>query len=427
MTLNKKVTISAMAAVLTLAFAFLFVTDAVYGQQAARVTVATLENVRAYAPAVTPTGNSFVVDQGLLYMGQPGVWQLVNTPDNLIINAVAVDSNRPEIVVIGAGDRSLLYISRDGGASWQEVPLESETPSGITALAIDSANRLIYAGSFTNGVYRLRDVGSSVIAAGHLLLDEPVAQIVADSSGSGMAFVRTKWSLYRAEELGLAWVSVENLPSPATAIAIGGTPSTVYVGTANTGLVKSTDGIVWQPANEGLGYTPGSQLYVSALATDPLQPNVLYAATNLIFGSANAHITPVALAISTDAATSWQPRGGELDVVLTELLPIAGRTGAVYGLSERSRTPVALGDTQSSLVVQPALEPVAPMTTDSMELVKLIAWIIAGLSTTALTLLVAYDVYQDMRKQKEEETRLATGYLPYPRSRQWRERGFYRS
>ena len=425
MTLNKKVTISAIAAVLTLAFAFLVVADAVHGQQAAQATVATLENVRAYAPAVTPDGNSFVVDGGLLYRGQPGVWQLVNTPDNLIINAVAVDSSRSETVVIGAADRSLLYISRDGGASWQEVPLESETPSGITALAIDSANRLIYAGSFTNGVYRLRDVGSSVIAAGHLLLDEPVAQIVADSSGTGMAFVRTEWNLYRAEELGLAWLSVENLPSPATAIAIAtGTPSTVYVGTANSGLVKSSDGIVWQPANEGLGYTPGSQLYVSALATDPLQPNVLYAATNLIFGSANAHITPVALAISTDAAASWQPRGGELDVVLTELLPIAGRTGAVYGLSDQSRTPLALGDTQPSLVVQPVVQSVAPAQRESLELLKLIAWVIAGLSTTALTLLVAYDVYRDMRKQKEDEARLVTRY---PRSRQWREDGLYHS
>jgi hypothetical protein len=423
MTLSKKVTISAVAAILTLALGLLLVTESVYGQQSVQTVVPVLENVRAYAAAVTPGGNSFAVDQGLLYRGEPGNWQLVETPEGLIVNAVAVDSQRPQTVVIGAGDRSLLYISRDGGASWQEVALESEIPSGITSLTIDSTHRLIYAGTFTNGVYRLRDVGSSVIAAGHLLLDEPVAQVVAESSGTGMAFVRTEWHLYRAEELGLRWLSVENLPSPATAVAIAGTPATVYVGTANSGIVKSSDGVAWQSANQGLGYTPGSQLYVSALANDPLQPNVLYAATNLILGSANAHITPVGMAISTDTGSSWQPSDNTLDVILTDLMPVAGVTGAVYGLSERSRTPLALGETIRPIVAQPVVVPATPASTDTLQLWKVIAWVVAGLSTTALTLLVTYDVWQDLRRRKEEETRLAARY---PQSQRWPQFGPHR-
>jgi len=418
MNLSKKVTISAAAAILTLAFGLLLVTESVYGQQSVRTVVPILENVRAYAAAVTQDGDSFAVDQGFLYRGEPGYWQLVETPEGLIVNAVAVDSQRPQTVVIGAGDCGLVYISRDGATSWQEVTLESEIPSGITSLTIDSAHRLIYAGTFTNGVYRLRDVGSSVIAAGHLLLEEPVAQVVADSSGTGMAFVRTEWHLYRAEELGLRWLSVENLPSPATAITIAGTPATVYVGTANSGILKSSDGVTWQSANQGLGYTPGSQLYVSALANDPLQPNVLYAATNLILGSAKAHITPVALAVSTDAGISWQPSDDTLDVVLTDLMPVAGVTGAVYGLSERSRTPLALGETIRPLVTQPVVVPASPASTDPLQLWKVIAWVVAGLSTTALTLLVTYDVWQDLRRRKEEDARLASRSSQAPRLRQ---------
>ncbi|MBX3054165.1 MAG: exo-alpha-sialidase [Caldilineaceae bacterium] len=422
MTLSKKVTISITAAILTLAFALLLVTENVYGQQPTQTVVSTLQNVRAYTAAVTPGGASFAVDQGLLYTGEPGNWQLVETPDSLIVNAVAVDSQRPQTVVIGAGDRSVLYISRDGGASWQKVALESEIPSGITSLTIDSANRLIYAGTFTNGVYRLRDVGSSVIAAGHLLLDEPVQQVVADSTGTGMAFVRTEWNLYRAEELGLRWQLIDNLPSPATAIVIAGTPSTAYVGTASSGVVKSSDGITWQSANQGLGYTPGSQLYISALANDPLQPNVIYAATNLIFGSANAHITPVALAMSYDAGGNWQSTDGTLDAVLTDLMPVAGMTGAVYGLSERSRTPLALGETTRPVVAQPVMEPVTAAPMEALELWRVIAWVVAGLSTTALTLLVAYDVWQDVRRRKEEEARLAARF---PHARRLRQSGPY--
>lgn len=409
---QKKATISAVTVIAILAVALLLLTQNVYGNQDAAERLPALENVRAYAPAVTPGGDGYAVDGGLLYAGEPGRWRLVETPDDLIVNAVAVDSRRPEILVIGAADRSLLYISRDGGESWQAAPLESGTPSGVTALAIDGANRIIYAGTFTNGVYRLRDVGSSVIAAGHLLLDEPVAQVVADSSGTGMAFVRTRWNLYRAEESGLRWFPVEGLPSPATAVAIAGAPATVpatapaivpvtvYVGTARSGILKSMNGIVWESANEGLPYTPGSQLYISALATDPLQPNLIYAASNLIFGSANAHVTPVDLAISTDSGSRWQPLPGQVETVLTDLMAISGQTGVVYALSERSRTPLALDNAPQPVVIQPDLGPGPERTPGPMDPLRTVAWIVASLATAVLALLVGWDIYQGIRRRR---------------------------
>lgn len=426
MTLNTRKAIGTIATIITAALAFLVFADGVYGQKAQNEIVPALENVRAYTPAVASDSPAYAIDGGLLYAGEPGNWQLLPTPDDLIVNAVAVDPRRPETVVIGAADRSQIYVSRDRGFTWSGVTLESSTPSGVTALAIDGANRVIYVGTFTNGLYRLRDVGSSVIASGHLLLDEPVLQVVADSSGTGMAFVRTEWNLYRAEELGLQWMAVDDLPSPATALAIAGAPTTVYVGTASSGILRSLNGVVWERANDGLNYTPGSQLYISALATDPLQPNLLYAATNLVFGSANARITPVNLAISTNSAATWQPLDDGLTAVVTDLMPRSGQTGVVYGLTEMSRQPVALGDapqpaiaTQPVAVVQPALEPltvdaatqpVVAVADNGLERLKTIAWVVAGLATTGLLFLLGIDIYGQIRHRRKEEERLARRY-----------------
>ncbi|MFZ1757329.1 MAG: hypothetical protein WAU10_26520, partial [Caldilineaceae bacterium] len=254
-----------------------------------------LSNVRDYAAAASPTGLSYAVDGGLLYAGNGASWQRLPTPAGVIVNAVAVSSRQAELVYMGAANELAIYVSSDAGQTWMKIALATQAVGAVTDIAVDGANRLVYVGTDTDGMHRLRDVGSSMIAAGHLLLDEPVEEIVAASNG--MALVRTGWHLYRAEDMGLRWVAVENLPSPATALAIAQTtPPTFYVGTAASGVRMSQDGINWQSANSGLNFTPGSQLFVNDVAVDPAQPAVVYAATSLIFGSANAHITPVGVA-----------------------------------------------------------------------------------------------------------------------------------
>nr|HMN31049.1 hypothetical protein [Caldilineaceae bacterium] len=92
-------------------------------------------------------------------------------------------------------------------------------------------------------------------------MNEPVVEIAADSTGAGMVFARTPSELYRAESYGLNWTPVKNLGGAPTAVVIANTePATVYVGTSDVGLLKSTDGLNWTPANAGLGYVPGSRL-----------------------------------------------------------------------------------------------------------------------------------------------------------------------
>lgn len=354
------------------------------------VTKTALNNVRGFATGSEATGISYAIDAGELFVGVAGAWNKLNTPGGVIVNAVAVDDMNTETVYIGAANEMAIYRSADAGRTWLRVPLGTETIGGVTALAVDGAQRLVYVGTDTAGLFRLRDIGTSMIVGGQLLLDEPILQVAADSTGAGMAFARTRNHLYRAENFGLSWHTVDNLHSVPSALAIANTePATIYVGTTDRGLLKSTDGLSWTLANEGLGFVPGSRLMVDALAVDPAQPEVLYVATSYLYGSATLHQSPVGVAVSNDGGLAWSSLTSINDVAVVELMPVAGTTGAAYALTALSRTPLALGNVPvvADDVTVVATAPVATTTVSAT-----LAWIVAGLAALALLFAVASDM-----------------------------------
>lgn len=356
------------------------------------LTVGALENVRDYAPAVSPSSPSYAIDAGRLFAGGPGAWTEIPTPQDVIVNAVALDNQRPDVVYIGAANELAAYRSTDAGRTWLRVSL-SDTPGGVTDIAVDSAQRLVYAGTDTAGLFRLRDVGSSVIVGGQLLLDEPVRQVATDSAGTALAFARTDTTLYRAENFGLAWSVVDNLHSTPTSLAIADTaPATVYVGTVDRGVLTSADGQTWSLANDGLGMGPGTQLHIDALAVDPLEPEQIYVAASYLHGGTVVRQTSSRIAFSANGAASWELTGDEMPAAVTDLLPVSGRPGAVYALTSQSRSPIALGDTPS-VAANTANPAAAPVTTPAGGANQIpLAWIIAALAALALGLVVTYSL-----------------------------------
>ncbi len=367
-------------------------------------TLITLENVRDYSPAMTNEHVNYAIDAGVLYAGSHGRWAEIRTPVGIIVNAVALDSQRPELVFIGAANELTIFKSTDSGDSWQRVPL-SDTPGSVTDIAIDSVQRLVYAGTDTAGVFRMRDVGASVHVGGQLLLDEPVRQVATDRSGLSLAFVRTDTSLYRADNFGMKWTQVDNLHSAPTAIAIADTePATIYVGTVDRGLLVSTDGDTWELANEGLGFLPGTRLNVDALAIDPIRPEQLYIATSNLNGSTTVHQSPSAIASSGDGGLTWQPLPDGYNTIaaasVTDLLPVSGTSSAVYALSTQSRTPKALFENPAIASWPPtpigASEfedthmPIAATTSSPIQIPA--AWLIAALAVMALGAFVTFDL-----------------------------------
>lgn len=351
-----------------------------------------LDNVRDYAPAISATGLSYGVDAGYLYAGQPGDWHKVSTPAGVIVNTVALDARNADTIYMGAANELAVYRSTDNGASWLRAPLTEDAIGGVSDIAVDAFQRLLYVGTDTAGLFRLRDVGSSLIVGGHLTLDEPVLEVAADSGGQGMAFARTAGSLYRAESFGMAWSKVDSLSSTPTALAIADTaPATVYVGTVDRGLLKSKDGLAWMNANDGLGQTAGSRLQVDALAIDPQRPNVLYVATSFWFGSTTLHQTPVGVAMSVNHGKSWTQVQAMQDMPVASLLPVSGQTGAVYALTLRSRTPLAMG--AALQVVTDATASASSSAAGAMPGAgSMIPWLVAMAAALILTVLVATDI-----------------------------------
>jgi hypothetical protein len=367
-------------------------------------TRAVLDNVRAYAPAMTADAPAYAVDAGVLFRGQPGAWVQVNTPKDVIVNAVATDGANSDVVYIGAANEMALYRSDDAGRNWMQIPLTNEHIGGVTDIAVDSAQRLIYVGTDTAGVFRLRDVGSSVVNSGQLLLqNEPVIEVAADSTGAGLAFARTEWNLYRAENYGLSWVVVNNLQSAPTALEIANTqPATVYVGTMDRGVLQSNDGLTWTLANEGLNFVPGSRLHVNDLAIDPQQPEVLYVATSYIYGTSEVHESPAGVAMSTNGAQAWASLSDDRNYSVAELLPVSGQPGAVYALTTQSRTPLALGEAP---VTQPAAESVAAVApAPALNITAIASWVIAALAGLALLFAVVSDLRSRQAQTAERRT-----------------------
>lgn len=359
---------------------------------------ANLENVRDFAPTYHVDSGNYAIDGGQLFRGGAMGWTEVKTPAT-IVGAVAIDPSNPQTVYVGAADELTIYRSRDGGSDWMRIPLTDKYIGGVTDIAVNGELRLVYVGSDTAGIFRLRDVGSSMVLNSHQLLDEPVIEVAADQTLTGLAFIRTRWTLYRSERTGQEWAPVMSLGSAPTALAVSRQrPATIYVGTADRGLLKSFDGHTWLGANEGLGMVPGARLQVDALAVDPTQPSVVYVATSYLYGATQVHQSPVGVALSTDNGQQWSLLAANNSTAIAQLMPVSGKTGAVYAVTNQSRTPMALGNAPQP-VAAISTQPVVT-TTNSVWLQSFASWLLAAFASAALV----WGIYRELRIRQSKPT-----------------------
>lgn len=345
----------------------------------------TLENVRDYAPAASTSAATYAVDGGLLYAGQPNHWVQLPTPPDVIVAAVAVDPADPQKVYIGAANELAVYWSEDGGNAWRRVLLTDQYIGGVTDVALNSAQRTLYVATDTAGIFRLRDVGVSMILSGQTYIKEAVLEVISDQTGAGLAFARTEWRLYRAMNNGMQWIALDTLTSAPTALAITDDyPATVYVGTIDHGLLKSQDGFNWELVNAGFIQEAGTRLRIDALAVDPTQPALLYVASSYLFGHTEVHQAPAGVAMSIDKGSHWSPVAATLNAPVVRLLPVSGVEGAVYALTNLSRTPQPLGNTptvDTSLIAAVSTE--LPQTVAG-GLESLLLWLSAAVTAALL-------------------------------------------
>ena len=369
----------------------------------AALPVAQLENVRDYISAVVPGGADYAIAGGRLFVGHPGYWVEVPLPEEVIAGAVDVRISQAgeggltdETIYIGAANQLAIYRTNNRGESWLQGQLTHNLVhkglvGGVTDLAIDPVQRLIYAGTDTAGVFRVRDGEEIMKSTAQLLLDNPVRQVVTDREGSGMTFVRTDWAIYRGADFGLQWAMVDTLSSVPTTMALANSlPPALYLGTADRGVLRSVDGVTWTQLTIGLITTPGEPLHVDALAVDPLLPTTAYVAFSREVGTHYVRYTPDRLAYTRDGGASWYTfEHPQLLGRVTDLMPVSGYGAATYMLTTDNRTPQVVGDAPSGAVPAVVSRPQSVATNNGG---VTLAWIVAGLAAFALGFALLTDV-----------------------------------
>jgi HEAT repeat protein len=143
--------------------------------------------------------------------------------------------------------------------------------------------------------------GPGLPDGGHLLVDSPAQSTVA--------FAAAGKQVLRSSDGGESWTALGELPSIVTAMRPANHDvALLYAGTQSSGVFRSYDGgQSWQAVTDGLGLTPGAVLEVSALALDPADDSLLYAATGYWLGSTQMHFSPATLVFSLNGGATWLP------------------------------------------------------------------------------------------------------------------------
>lgn len=227
-------------------------------------------------------------------------------PLNSRIQALAVHPTAPHTIFAG-GDTGL-FVSQNGGATWERVGVQGAVPT-IWSLAIDPVKpQTLFAGTRPAGVYRSRDGGVhwerlTVDIVSECSIGTPfVTSVLVDPDDH-----RTVWAgveidgVFRSRDGGETWTHMETgLYDPDIhAMTIAAThPKRVYASTAREVFASINLGETWQP----LGVKDKWPLpYARGLAVKADEPAVLFAGCGETTTGEKGHVLR-----TTDCGETWE-------------------------------------------------------------------------------------------------------------------------
>jgi photosystem II stability/assembly factor-like uncharacterized protein len=175
-----------------------------------------------------------------------------------------------------------VFRSVDGGDTW----VQTTDVVGATVMAVDSTGTTVAIGD-PAGVLRSLDGGVTWFPASQGMLETSVTAVAVDPTNAAVSYASTgsKEGLFKSNDGGRSWTFTgTGLKQPVVSLAVAPSdPSVIYAGAGNfdwygyyaqVGVYRSTDGgASWLPVNIGI-----DDVQVDALAVDPTDPNVVYAA-----------------------------------------------------------------------------------------------------------------------------------------------------
>jgi hypothetical protein len=237
------------------------------------------------------------------------------------ISALLIDPQRPRTIF--AATYGGILKSADGGRTWRRAANAAPTATPVDSLVIDPQDPdTVYAGS-GGGVFKSTDGGVTWQAANtglfrketvqegnHRLVEGYVSALVVDESSPRIIYAAT-WTngLFKTTDGGGTWRGL-GLRSVSTVVLDPTDPETIYAGAggadargirARSGVFKSTDGgSSWRAV--GL---QGKN--VTWLALDPENTNIVYAGTWESLGRLSSGRRAHRVFKSSDAGNRWRP------------------------------------------------------------------------------------------------------------------------
>jgi photosystem II stability/assembly factor-like uncharacterized protein len=215
----------------------------------------------------------------------------------------------PSPNILYAGSMGMkIFKTENGGDTWTAVGLD--LPGwDIIALAVHPTDpNRVYAAVWDYGVFKTVNGGDSWAAANNGLTDFHVLDLIIDPYSPNTLYAATYSGVFKTMDGGENWFPINNglQGSGVRRLAIHPTnPNILYAGTEGRGVFKTLNGgATWIPVNTGL-----IGMDVILLLLDPLSPQRLYALSELS-----------GLLKTTDGGGSWVPINQGLPLIKNDMV-----------------------------------------------------------------------------------------------------------
>jgi photosystem II stability/assembly factor-like uncharacterized protein len=245
-------------------------------------------------------------------------WSQIKLPkENVAVRGMAISRKHATHMIAGTG--SGLYVSVDGGKTWQSRGAGNEAFLQTESVAIDPDDpRFLFVGTWHLG-FRSSDFGKTWIQNDKgMIFDSDVFSIVINPRNPKNIFASACTGLYRSLDHGVSWTRLKILPKSylvrAQVVYIDPTDSTRIYGGTTEGLFVSRDsGMTWSRI------TPADWI-IHTIQVDPVNGGAILIGTEVR-----------GILRSEDGGRSWrESNSGFMNRSITRIVPDSSASGRFW-------------------------------------------------------------------------------------------------